>query len=400
MKATAIKGNLVLPERIVKNGLLVIKDGLIEEIKEAAADLNLLSEEIHDYSGYYVSPGLVDVHLHGALGKEVMDGEIESLRKISEHQAACGVTAFFPTTLTAPLEVILKAIEAVKEAISSDLPSEIAGIHLEGPYVSLKRKGAQDPKYIREIRDSDLRQLQMALAGIKTLITLAPEVGQNLSFIQKMVEMGWVVSIGHTDATYEEALKAISAGANHATHLFNAWREFHHREPGGIGAMLDEDRVFVELISDGIHVHPSFIRLAIFRKGPKRVCLITDSLMAAGLPDGIYNWGEMQIVLKGNEVRLKDSGVLAGSVLHLNQGLKNVQQWTGLPLPEVIRMASLTPAESVGLDHLMGSLERGKLANLAVFDSDFGTVATYLRGKKVYPLSQKQEGDKNVFLKK
>ncbi|MDD8032098.1 MAG: amidohydrolase family protein, partial [Acidobacteriota bacterium] len=196
---------------------------------------------------------------------------------------------------------------------------------------------------------------------------------------------GWVVSIGHSDATYDEAIEAVEAGANHATHLFNAWRELHHREPGGIGAVLDKEQVFVELITDGIHVHPSFIRLAVFRKGPEKICLITDSLKAAGLPDGTYNWGEMEIVLKGAEVRLKDSGVLAGSVLHLNHGLRNVYQWTGLPIHQVVRMASLTPAESVGLGYLLGSLEKGKLANVAVFDRNFETVATYLRGKKVYP---------------
>jgi len=385
MKRRVIRGNLVLPDRVVENGLLMIKNGLIEDIKESTVGLNLRSLEVHDYSGLWVSPGLVDVHLHGALGKEVMEAKVESLRKIAEHQAACGVTAFFPATLTAPLETVIRAVEAVKAAAREELPSEIAGVHLEGPYVSLKRKGAQDPKYVREINDDDLRKLQEALDGLKTLITVAPEAGHNIDYIQKMVEIGWVVSIGHSDATYEEALKAISAGANHATHLFNAWREFHHREPGGIGAVLDDDRVFVELISDGIHVHPSFIRLAVFRKGPGKVCLITDSVMAAGLPDGIYDWGEMQIVLKGDEVRLKDSGVLAGSVLHLNHGLRNVQRWTGLPVHKVVRMASLTPAESVGLGHLMGSLESGQQANVAVLDSNFEVVATYLRGNKVYP---------------
>jgi N-acetylglucosamine-6-phosphate deacetylase len=389
MKRIAIKGNLILPDRLVENGLVVIKDGLIEEIRKSAGNLSPLSLETHDYSGHWVSPGLIDVHLHGALGKEVMDGEVDSLKKIAEHQAGCGVTAFFPTTLTAPFESVLKAVEAVKKASGEDLPSEIAGIHLEGPYVSLKRKGAQDPKYVREIQDNDLRKLKEALGSLKTLITIAPEAGRNGEYIQKMVNLGWVVSIGHSEATYDEALKAISAGANHATHLFNAWREFHHREPGGIGAVLDKEQVFVELIADGIHVHPSFIRLAVFRKGPEKICLITDSLKAAGLPDGTYSWGEMEIVLKGAEVRLKDSGVLAGSVLHLNHGLRNVRQWTGLSIHQVVRMASLTPAESVGLGHLLGSLEKGKLANVAVFDRDFETVATYLRGKKVYPEKKK-----------
>lgn len=385
MKPAVIKGNLILPDRVIKEGSLVIEGGLIKEVRETGPGIELPSADVHDYSGHWVSPGLVDVHLHGAMGHEVMDAEVAGLKKIAGHQAACGVTAFFPTTLTAPMETVIRAIETVRAAAGEDLPSEIAGIHLEGPYVSLKRKGAQDPKYVREIQESDLERLQAALGPLKTLITVAPEAGRNLDFIPKMVDLGWVVSIGHSDATYEEATRAIAAGANHATHLFNAWREFHHREPGGLGAVLDSDRVYAELITDGIHVHPSFIRLAVFCKGPERTCLITDSLKAAGLPDGTYDWGDMQIVLKGAEVRLRDSGVLAGSILHLNQAVRNVLNWTGLPVPAVVRMASLTPAESVGLSRVMGSLEPGKLANLAIFDSNFETVATYLRGKKVYP---------------
>ncbi len=385
MKRKVIRGNLILPDRIIENGWLLIDNGVIKEVREAGQGNDLPSADLQDYSGHWVSPGLVDIHLHGALGREVMDLEVAGLKEIAGHQAACGVTAFFPTTLTASLEKVIRAIETVREAAGEDLPSDIAGIHLEGPYVSLKRKGAQDPKYVREIQERDLERLQAALGPLKTLITMAPEAGRNLEFIPRMVGLGWVVSIGHSDATYDEATRAIEAGANHATHLFNAWREFHHREPGGPGAVLDSDRVFAELITDGIHVHPSFIRLAVFRKGPERTCLITDSLKAAGLPDGTYDWGDMQIVLKGAEVRLKDSGVLAGSVLRLNQAIRNVRKWTGLPLPAVVRMASLTPAESVELDKTMGSLEPGKLASVAVFDSNFETVATYLRGKKVFP---------------
>lgn len=385
MKVRAIRGNLILPDRVIEDGLLVIKDEKIEGVYRPEELPSLDSVEFIDRRNHWISPGLIDVHLHGALGKEVMDGEVESLRQMASHQAACGVTGFFPTTLTSSLEAMTAAIEAVKEAKKENLPSEILGIHLEGPFISQKRKGAQDPKYIREINEQELERLAESLNGLKTLITIAPEAGRNLDYIKKMTELGWVVSIGHSDATYDEARKAIEAGSNHATHLFNAWREFHHREPGGIGAVLDSDQVFVELIADGIHVHPCFIRLAVFRKGKDRVCLITDSLKETGLPDGTYAWGGLEVVLKGNEIRLMDSGVLAGSVLLLNHGVKNVLNWTGLTVPEVISMASLTPAKSVGLEAELGSLEKGKLANLAVFDQNFETVETYVRGRRVYP---------------
>jgi len=385
MNRKIIQGNLILPDRVEENGLLVIEDGQLVEIVEAARAGRLAgSPQVLDYRGCWVSPGLIDVHLHGARGKEAMDGEVESIREIAKHEAECGVTGFFPTTLTASEEALLRAITAVREASQQDLPSEVLGIHLEGPYISPKRKGAQDPNYVREISQKELQELRSALGGLKTMITLAPEAGQYMNYIPELVKSGWTVSVGHSDATYDEALEAFEAGANHATHLFNAWHEFHHRQPGGIGAALDENQVFVELIADGIHLHPSFIRLAIFRKGVDRVCLITDTLKEAGLPDGTYAWGGLEVVLKGREIRLKDSGVLAGSVLHLNHGVRHALSWTGLSVPEVIRMASLTPAKSVGLEASVGSLEPGKRANIAIFDNEFETRATLVRGEKVY----------------
>ena len=198
-----------------------------------------------------------------------------------------------------------------------------------------------------------------------------------------MVEKGFVVSMGHSDETYEEGIQAVKAGVSHATHLFNAWREFQHREPGGIGAAMDSKGVYAELISDGIHIHPSFLRLAIARKGSDRICLITDSLGVTGLRDGTYPWGELEIVLSGREVRLKESGVLAGSILRLNQGIKNIVDWTGVSISEAVSMASLNPARNLGLDDVMGSLAEGKRANIAVFDKDFRVIDTWLRGRRI-----------------
>ena len=383
MKRIALTGNVILPDEVLSGGVVLIDGENIAGVYYNESGLPENDIEYRRYEDAWIAPGLIDVHLHGALGHEVMDADVEGLREVARHQALCGVTGFFPATLTGPIDAVCRAVDSVKSAAALSLDSEVLGVHLEGPFVSMKRKGAQDPKYIRDVNRGDLDRLYEATAGIKTLITVAPEVGENLSFIPEMVEHGFIVSMGHSDETWEQGLRAVKAGVTHATHLFNAWREYQHREPGGIGAAMDSNEVYAELISDGVHVHPSFLRLAIARKGKDRICLITDSLGVSGLPDGTYKWGELEIVLKGREVRLSDSGVLAGSVLHLNQGVLNVIGWSGAEVWEVVNMASLNPARNLGIDDRVGSIAAGKLANIAVLDKDFGVIDTWLRGRSV-----------------
>ena len=383
MKRIALTGNVILPDEVLSGGSSSSTERPSPASITTRAGFPRTTSNIRRYGDAWIAPGLIDVHLHGALGKEVMDADVEGLRTIARHQARCGVTGFMPATLTAPIDSVCRAVEAVKKASALALESEILGVHLEGPFVSMKRKGAQDPKYIKEINRGDLDRLYEAASGLKTLITVAPEVGDNLSFIPEMAARGWVVSMGHSDETWEQGLAAVEAGVTHATHLFNAWREYQHREPGGIGAAMDSNEVYAELISDGIHVHPSFLRLAVSRKGKDRICLVTDSLGVSGLPDGNYRWGELEIVLKGREVRLSDSGVLAGSILHLNQGVRNIIEWTGAEVWEVVAMASLNPARNLGLDDRVGSIAAGKLANIAVLDKEFGVIETWLRGRPV-----------------
>ncbi len=383
VKKIAITGNIILPDEVLAGGVVLIEGGTIAGVFYNDNALPENDIEFRRCGDAWVAPGLIDVHLHGAAGREVMDASPEGLREIARHQARCGVTGFMPATLTAPIEGIRRTVQSIREAMDLPLESEILGVHLEGPFVSMARKGAQNPNYIKVVERADLDRLADAVSGLKTIITVAPEAGDNLSFISEMAGRGWVVSMGHTDATWQQGLLAIQAGVTHATHLFNAWREFQHREPGGIGAVMDSGDVYAELIPDGIHVHPSFLRLAIARKGKDRICLITDSLKVAGLPDGTYPWGELEIVLTGREVRLKSSGVLAGSVLRLNQGVKNIIDWTGCEVWEAVNMASLNPARNLGLDGRIGSIAQGKAANLAVFDKDFNVIETWLGGKPV-----------------
>jgi len=384
MKRIAITGNVILPDEILAGGVVLIEG---EDIAGVYYNDNGLPEndiEFRRFPDAWISPGLIDVHLHGALGHEVMDADADGLRAIARHQASCGVTGFLPTTLSAPIDSVGRAADAVRRVSKEEAPSAILGIHLEGPFVNPDRRGAQDPASIKAIAGEDLDRLFRATAGLKTLVTLAPEAGDNMSFLAGMREREWILSIGHSNATYEEGIQAVRAGVTHATHLFNAWREFRHREPGGIGAVMDSDGVYAELIADGIHVHPSFLRLAIARKGPERICLVTDSLKVAGLGDGVYPWGEAEIVLKGKEVRLKETGVLAGSVLRLNEAVRNIVDWTSSGVRDAVNMASLNPARSVGLEGRIGSLAAGKSADIAVFDREFRTVETWLRGKRVW----------------
>lgn len=383
MEEIALMGNIVLPDEVLEGGMVIVKGERIARVFPKAQLRPLDGMVRRDYGASYITPGLIDLHLHGAIGKDVMDGSAESLREIAAHQARCGVTGFVPTTLAAPFATILDAVECIRAAARSRTGAEILGVYLEAPFLSVKKKGAQNPEFIRPIEPADIRLLAGAVQSLRAIVTVAPEVGANLSFIPSFKEKGWVVSIGHSEATYEQAMLSFDKGITQATHLYNAMSGFLPREPGVIGAVLDSPAVTAEIIADGIHVHPAALRLAVRQKGVDRICLITDSMIASGLGDGDFQVGGLDVVVKDREARLKDSGALAGSVLTMNRAVGNIIQWTGVPLSSAVRMASLTPARVLGLDGEMGSIEVGKLANLAVFDQDFNVVAAFLRGREI-----------------
>jgi len=384
MEKTALKGNVILEDEILSGGAVLIEGEKISAVNPGESQLKENDVSIIDYEENFISPGLIDLHLHGALGKDVMDGEVKSLEQIASYQARHGVTGFLGTIMSASLDSMLKAVEAIKKATELRLPSEILGVHIEGPYSSQQRKGAQDPDFIRELSQEEIQLLLEATSGLKTLISMAPEVKDNRSFIKPLTEKGVVVSIGHSNATYEEALESFKDGISHATHLFNAMSGYHHREPGVIGAVLDSPEVTAEVIADGLHIHSSALRLALAGKGHDKICLITDSINAAGLDDGIYQMGNLEIVLKGNEARLRESNTLAGSVLTLNRAVKNVIEWTEIAVNQGINMASLNPSRVIGLEHDTGSIQEGKYANFVVFDKEFNVIETFLKGRSVF----------------
>jgi len=379
-----LQGQIVLPDRVLSPGFVWIEGEKISGVFERPSEMANKEYEKVDYGDAYIAPGFVDIHLHGALGKDVMDGQEESLRKIAVHQSRSGVTGFLGSTMSAPLDAVLDAVEAIKKTSRKRLPSQILGAHIEGPFLNIRRKGAQDPNHIMAINDADIDRLLHAVKGQKAVISLAPEAGDNMKYIPVLKKNGLVVAIGHSDATYEQAMQGFREGISHTTHLFNAMKGFDHREPGVVGAVLDSEDVTAELIADGIHVHPASLRLAVARKGPEKICLVTDSLKAAGVGDGVFQWGGREIAVKGSRATLKETGVLAGSVLTMNRAVKNMIDWTGVSVSDAVNMASLNPARVLGLEEGIGSIAVGKEANLALLDHDFNVLGTVLHGEFVF----------------
>lgn len=374
-----VNGRIILKDSIVENYVLLYKDKIIDIVPE-----NLVPEnaEIIDANGGYVAPGLIDLHIHGYLSKDVCDGEEESIRTISKGLLANGVIGYLPTTMTEDMSIIRKALEtcrSLKEESKNWDGSIILGCHAEGPFISESKKGAQDAKYILKPDASFVKEYKDI---IKT-ITLAPETDtEDFNAIREICrDTDVVVSMGHTSADYETAMKSIDAGVKHVTHLFNAMTPLTHRAPGVVGAALNGD-VSVELIVDTVHVDKSLYNMLWKLKG-RKLCFITDCLPAGGLPVGEYTLGGQKIIYDGTICKLED-GTIAGSVLQLNKGIWNVYENSDIPLHECVNCASLNPATTLGIDNIKGSLEVGKDADIIITDSQFNVKKTIIAGEIKY----------------
>lgn len=377
MKAI-INGKIITEKETLENKVLLFDEKVHEIV--SSESFNKEGIEIIDAKGNYVSPGFIDVHIHGSNGKDAMDGEMESLETISEFVSQNGVTAFLPTTMTMSKEKIYKALDTIREAIHKELPgASVVGAHLEGPFISEKYKGAQKKDYI-------IKPSYDFIEGYKDIIkiiTMAPEEDDEFQFIKKVKEnTNIVLSIGHSDATYEEAIEAIECGVSHITHLFNAMSPLHHRKPGVVGAAFNSDAA-CEIIADKIHVHPKIFSMLIKIKGKEKVMLITDCMRAGGLKDGVSELGGQKVFVKNNSARLED-GTLAGSILTLNKAIKNIYENTDLTLNEVVNLATINPARDIKLDYRKGSLEKGKDADITIFNDKFEIIETIVAGRIVY----------------
>ena len=375
-----IGGKIVLPEAVIEGKALAYSEetgkisGVVDTVPAEAKTI--------DACGNYVAPGLVDIHIHGYLGEDTCDAKPEGIKKMAYGVALNGVTSFLPTTMTvAKSEIIdaLNAVRAVKEESKTWDGAEILGVHAEGPFINPSKKGAQAEENIL-VPDADFI---LENADIITSVTLAPEMDPDHKCIKKLAkESNVLVSMGHTDAKFEEAMSAARDGVNHATHLFNAMSALAHRNPGVVGAALASENVSVEVIADTFHINPGLYSIVAKVKGDKMV-LITDCTRAGGMPDGEYDLGGQPIFLKGIECRLAD-GTIAGSVLKLNHAVRNVLANTTLPVNEVFKMASLNPATSIHAADRIGSLEEGKDADIIIVDNDINVLRTIKKGRTIY----------------
>lgn len=382
-KKAIINGRIVLPDSVLE-GYALVFDETIHRILPDGNPKELGCDVIIDAGGAYVTPGLIDVHIHGCIGKDTSDGQPEDIRQMSEALAANGVTAWLPTTMTLPVERLHPLFENLRAAVRASaeadwMGAEVLGVNMEGPYISPVRRGAHREDYIQKPDAAFVKQY----ADIIRLVTIAPEVEGGMEFIREITRDTEVIcSIGHTDADYAQAVEAMQAGCTHATHLFNAMTGLHHRKPGVVGAALTQPEVYTELICDTFHIHPGLFALVARMKGDKLV-LITDCMRAGGLPDGEFDLGGQKVTVSGIHCLLPD-GTIAGSVLKLNQGAANLKRHTDLTMPEVLRTVSLNPAASIGAAGRKGSLEVGKDADIVLMDENFQIIATYGKGRKIY----------------
>jgi N-acetylglucosamine-6-phosphate deacetylase len=333
-----------------------------------------------DLGGKTLAPGFIDVHIHGAAGAMCESGEAEQVRRISAALAGFGVTGFLATLATLPAEALRDAVAAIATVAGNEPGARILGIHLEGPYLSPLRAGAQSVAHMRPASLAEIDALQEIAGGRIRLVTLAPETDGAIELIRALRSRGIVASMGHSNATTAEMEAGAQAGATHVTHLFNAMRELHHREPGPIGVGLTDDSLSVELICDGHHLHPRVVDLVFRAKPEGKVVLVSDAVAALGLPDGSCEMFGVACVVRGGAVRLRDDGRLAGSCLSLDRAVRNVRTWLPqLSLERILRAASTAPATLIGDDRL-GAIEPGRAADLVVLDDDLQVAATLVRG--------------------
>ena len=364
-------------------GRIAVSDGRFSlvDLERELGDEALFSGEED-----FLLPGLIDIHFHGCLGKDFCDGTREAVSTLAKYEAEHGITGICPATLTLPVGELEKVLSLAKEYHEEGLKigeARLLGINMEGPFISPVKKGAQNPNYILKWDDRIANRFLEVSGGLVKYMGIAPEENPAFKdFIPKM--QGKVrISLAHTNADFQTAVEAYRAGASHAVHLFNAMTGLDHRNPGVVGATMEQKEVFAELIADGVHVHPMMVRLAFTVLGEDRVILISDSLRSTGMPDGLYDLGGQEVEKKGKHCRLTSNGALAGSVSNVYDCLRTAVKEMGIPLRKAVTAASLNPARSLGIEKDYGSITVGKQADYLIVDKDLKQKAVYQAGEKI-----------------
>jgi N-acetylglucosamine-6-phosphate deacetylase len=387
MKTTFTATRLYTPVEEIQNPLLIVEDGMIAEVSSRAAKEVPGNSTLVDFGDAALAPGFVDIHMHGGAGLDLMRALPSELPRLGRFLTTHGVTGYFPTTVAAPLDATCAAlgrladsIEAASNATKDDpVQARPLGIHLEGPFLSHKRRGVHPPEYLITPSIEIFERLWQAARGHVRMLTIAPEIPGAVEVIAEAARRNVCVSIGHSDAEMPVAQDAVKAGARHATHTFNAMRPLDHREPGILGEVLSNDRISADIIVDGIHVDPAVVKLFLRAKGRERAVLITDAISATGMPDGRYQLGPIEVDVKDG--KCTSNGSLAGSVLTMDRAVRNVTEFSNWTLRDAVQAATLNPARAVGLAAHHGTLAKGAAADFAVLSPAGAVMKTIVGGR-------------------
>ena len=378
MRLIISNAHIISPDVDISAGSVEVEAGKIKAVYEAGATLPKAGKII-DAGGRYVMPGFIDIHAHGADGKDVCDNDVESIRHIAKRKLGEGVTTWLPTTLTQPQHVLEEIAAKCAQYKDRQEYCKTPGMHVEGPYINKMNAGAQNPQFVREPNWNELRRIHETAAV--AVVSIAPDVAGAYDCIHQAKKAGITCSAAHSSATHEQMMLAKSAGLTHMTHFGNAMSGLHHREIGMVGSGLLDADLKMELICDGIHLCPDFLKLVFSLKPIDQLMLITDSMSGSWIGSGKVQLGGLDVIVEGGQARLKGSDALAGSVLLFNEGLRNVFEWTGLPLSELVKTTSWNQAQSLGLEGL-GKIEAGYCADITMLNEDFSVWKTLVDGKE------------------
>ena len=381
MKTVITAGSLFTPLEVIESPVVVIDDERVISVKARRETEIPANAKLLDFPGMIVAPGFIDIHIHGNAGHDVMETDDSAFQAIGTAMAKHGVTSYLPTTVTAPEDRLLRALEHLGKKISARDHrggSRPLGIHLEGPFISHIKRGVHPPENLVQPSPRALEQFWQASGETIKVMTIAPELPGATATIQLARKLGVRSSLGHSNATYDETLKGISAGAEHATHTFNAMRPLNHREPGVLGAALSDDRLTADIIADGIHTDPAMVKLFLRAKGSERAILITDAISATGMGNGRYKLGPFEVEVKHG--RCDYQGKLAGSVLTLDSAVRNVVSFAEWKLQPAIRLVTLNPARLLGIAEHKGVIAPGSDADLVVLTPGGEVVQTFIDG--------------------